>query len=410
MIIVAERKRLRFASIVILATAIIACSGAYFYAQRFGEPYIPMWGIIKLICALFLMNHTFRSDFNIEKLVIITKISIVIIGLASWSPMLLSNLDWTFLCYLNLGISLLLLAAVKAFNDKGVLIFIFVNLFVQLIFFGAFSLSLESLSIFYSVPINESIIIQTKSPWVVTGVIYLMLGIFTATAFDEQDNFIELLLKKSNIRREFLAVYSHLIIDPIQSIRSNSDRIESILGKSELIEENKLYLDWITKRMDTLLETINTFKNKELVSCSEAKVELEELFGKRLNLITPKNKIVETQFPREILFAIENFARNSIQCSHRPPSVKIEIDGSDLLFIISDEGDGMTVDQLNSLGMPVKSTWGGEGIGMYLSKTLLNSVGYQIKVSSTKGKGTTTTLAPNGTFRASSLEKNSRIL
>jgi two-component system sensor histidine kinase RegB len=97
--------------------------------------------------------------------------------------------------------------------------------------------------------------------------------------------------------------------------------------------------------------------------------------------------------PRALSRAVRALVRNALQASAPSQTVHVRVaaQGQSLRFDIQDHGTGMTSEVLEHAGEPfftTKSPGEGMGLGLFLSRTLLDRLGGSLELSSTLGEGT----------------------
>ncbi len=218
----------------------------------------------------------------------------------------------------------------------------------------------------------------------------------------------------SKAKSSFLANMSHEMRTPLTAIigfsealldadQGMSDRVDSIntiirTGKHLLhlineildlskIEAGKLEIENIEVDLFDLLEDV----------CSVARVQARaKSLGLEVDYAFPLPRLIHTDPVRlkEVLF---NLLNNAIKFTAQGViQLRVGFDASRhrLIFGIIDQGIGMTAEQIEKLFRPFvqadSSTtrkFGGTGLGLYLSRQLVEGLGGSIKVNSTPGRG-----------------------
>jgi signal transduction histidine kinase len=83
-----------------------------------------------------------------------------------------------------------------------------------------------------------------------------------------------------------------------------------------------------------------------------------------------------------ILLIMENLIRNALQVTPRDKTVRVSIAaaGSNVVCTVADEGPGFAEHLLKNLFMPCRSTKGGAGLGLAISKQLANHLHAQLEL------------------------------
>lgn len=169
-------------------------------------------------------------------------------------------------------------------------------------------------------------------------------------------------------RKEFIAI-------SIQEIDRANDIIRDYLTFAKPAMENIEVMD-IKKELKRAIEMITPLAN---LNCIEIHTKIDTYFVKG----EPK------QFQQCLL----NITKNCIEAMHETGKLLIETEENNekLLIKISDNGIGMTEEQLSRLGEPYFTTKGeeGTGLGMMASIQIINTMNGNLKVTSKVNKGTT---------------------
>ena len=230
----------------------------------------------------------------------------------------------------------------------------------------------------------------------------------------------ELIIAKSNaedsekLKSAFLANMSHEIRTPLNSIIGFSN----LLNRPNLKEEKRVsYINIIISSGNHLLNLINDIidiskiQSKQLaIYTTEIRINplLEELFtsfsqldieNKEIEIILNKglsdNEDIICTDETRLKQILTNLISNALKFTD---SGKIEIsykvNENVVLFSVSDTGIGMTnedakiiFDKFRQVGYDIKRKYGGAGLGLTISKALVELLGGDIWVESEKGKG-----------------------
>jgi signal transduction histidine kinase len=102
-----------------------------------------------------------------------------------------------------------------------------------------------------------------------------------------------------------------------------------------------------------------------------------------------------------ILLILENLIRNALQVTPRDKTVRVSFAaaGSNVVCAVADEGPGFPEHLLKNLFMPCRSTKGGAGLGLAISKQLANHLGAQLELKHNDPSGCTFALVlPDSVF------------
>ncbi len=222
----------------------------------------------------------------------------------------------------------------------------------------------------------------------------------------------------SRIKSEFLANMSHEIRTPMNSIIAMSDLLSEPLSNAE----HEKYVQALKKEGGHLLRLINDILDLSKVEAGQFEFEkgpfdlvglTEHLMSvmavrtheKRLSLTyqimpdVPTRLIGDIECVRRVLI---NLLGNAVKFSERGEiRLRIENDPSRrlpgaILFSVSDEGPGILpakldeiFDRFSTVDTSLTRRVGGTGLGLNISKKLVESMGGQIWAESRVGKGST---------------------
>ncbi len=187
------------------------------------------------------------------------------------------------------------------------------------------------------------------------------------------------IVKVDDKTREFLdKVYkssrrlAELVKDLLQVSRIEAGRIVVDLKPFDLVEK--------------ITDTIDSLK----ISADEKKISL--------NFISPKEKMPSAfADPEKIVQALTNFIGNAIKYNKEGGKVDLTIVKESGFFTVSikDNGIGMSKETVNHLfekfyrSPEIMSYYQGTGLGLYISKNLIEKMNGKVEVQSEEGKGST---------------------
>ncbi len=163
------------------------------------------------------------------------------------------------------------------------------------------------------------------------------------------------------------------ILKDTEILKSEADRCKEILLK---LSKNPLNLK------DSFLKKI---KISDIIKINFEKFNSD----KELKVYNKQSKSEkEILFKDEIMYALGNLIQNSILYSQKVVSVKLDFDNDYYNIQISDDGQGFPKEILDRLGQPyVSGNEQGMGLGIFISKNLIENIGGKIYIYNSKEKG-----------------------
>jgi signal transduction histidine kinase len=249
-----------------------------------------------------------------------------------------------------------------------------------------------------------------------------------------------------NAKDQFLASVSHEIRNPINVIQGFTNMLESERPPEEVeqalkaIKRNVSHLLTIVNDVLDLAKAEANELRLEQVPCSPVRVLDETIVlldgaakAKGIDLLVEYHGIlpsVITTDPIRLKQILFNLVSNAIKFTPKGfvkvvarARVSAEAHNQTILeFDIEDSGIGMSGDEVAKIFKPfrqadknIATTYGGSGIGLYLSKLLVERLGGEIQVSSAPGKGSKfkvvlrveTSSVPNQPARSAGVELRS---
>lgn len=221
----------------------------------------------------------------------------------------------------------------------------------------------------------------------------------------------------SRAKEVFLANMSHEIRTPMNGILGMARQLE----KSQLNQDQKLYLKTITSAADHLLVILNDILDISKIEAGKLLIEetnfsLHDVVERTKNILTAKAEEKGLKFeailddrieqnllgdPTRINQVLINLAGNAVKFTEKG-IITIECKlinqfekQQEIEFNIRDTGIGMSEDYINKIfdkfsqeDKSVARKYGGTGLGMSISKQLVELMGGQLKVESSKDIGT----------------------
>ncbi len=213
--------------------------------------------------------------------------------------------------------------------------------------------------------------------------------------------------EKMHVAGQVAASVAHEIRNPMTSVRGFIQLLE---GSKNLNESEKTYLRICRDELDRANKIISDYlslgKTQDIEKLSV--VDLSNLAAKSVNTLysyaTLHNVRVELNpckgaqimgVPSRIQQMFINLIKNAIEAASPEGNVELEIEISDekVVLTISDDGIGMTAEQVENLGLPYYSTKEkGTGLGLMVTLQIIKEMGGSWKVISERKKGTQITI------------------
>lgn len=249
----------------------------------------------------------------------------------------------------------------------------------------------------------------------------------------EEARAAELALRDTNQRMdEFLAIASHELKSPLtgmlgsvqlaqrrlrrllaQGDRSAGELEAAIAPIAELLRRSEQQIGRQASLIDDLLDVSRIqsghlelrLERCDLAALARECVEEQRALwpARTLTLETPPSPLVVRADPRRIRQVIANFVSNALKysASDRPVDVRLQLDGEFARAHVRDYGPGLAPEQQPRIweryrrvpGVVVQdgsqAGGGGLGLGLFISKTIIEQHGGQVDVESTLGEGST---------------------
>ena len=218
------------------------------------------------------------------------------------------------------------------------------------------------------------------------------------------------------MKTEFISVVSHQLRAPLTNLKYSLEILTSE-NLREIGEEEKEYFEILkenVKRMDDLIDDLLTVSRIESgrLPLKKAMVSLEEITKKIIQKFKSYAEAAnvkvefeaEKNLPRVLADSlwleqvVENLLDNAIRYTKNQGKVKIKIykDSKRIYFEIQDNGVGIPEEEQKFIFQKffraqnaLKYQTEGSGLGLYITKRILELMGGKIWFKSKEGKGTT---------------------
>jgi signal transduction histidine kinase len=254
---------------------------------------------------------------------------------------------------------------------------------------------------------------RTFGYWTDKGNAYKMIGVCTDITERKQVEEVEQELMR--MKDDFVASVSHELRTPLASIKGFLDllrkgKVQDPIIQQEFLTRAAQDVDRLIPVVDDLLETSKLEAGRLQLALAVVDVSaliaevlqsLAGLAGEKaiaMTYTTPKTRLIVKADRRRLRQVLVNLVGNAIKFSeaHRPILITGEMANNLVTIKVIDQGSGISVegqqrlfDRFCQVGSPSKRTSHGTGLGLYLSKELIEAQGGHIGVESEIGKGST---------------------
>lgn len=214
-------------------------------------------------------------------------------------------------------------------------------------------------------------------------------------------------------RRMLLSAFAHDVKTPLTSITTFTRLVE--LDNDHLDEESLQYLDIIrrkTKEIQEQLNMLNKFSNTDTSLSTMKPVDLgillQTFFKRNQSDIQFYNLHFELHLPtdttvmirgdeQKLISVLQNLVYNAVSCTPENGWIRLTLSclGKFALLSVEDSGIGITEEDLPHIFdrfFTLRKNKGGQGIGLFLVKSIVTEHQGTIHVRSTVGKGTNFTI------------------
>ncbi|MGV3525980.1 MAG: CheR family methyltransferase [Candidatus Sericytochromatia bacterium] len=231
----------------------------------------------------------------------------------------------------------------------------------------------------------------------------------------ERNQIILDLLTRKQALEQFAYIVSHNLRAPVANIMglaqiliSDAERVPSQTPYLQGLERSAARLDEIICDLNTILQIRQGLHEKKTwVSCSEL---LEDLALSLEDLLKQENAVLQTDFSAQdsiltlksyLYSVLHNLITNSLKfrSPKRDPIIEItsRVEQQRLILSVKDNGRGMDLERLGEQVFGLYKRFHpeveGRGLGLFMVKSQVESLGGQIGLTSTPGEGTTFTLS-----------------
>jgi len=233
-----------------------------------------------------------------------------------------------------------------------------------------------------------------------------------AVLLAERDETVRRLQELDRMRSEFVAITSHELRTPITAIRGFVKTLTHQLERLSPVEA-KDFLDIIDAQSERLARLVNDLLVVSRIEARRLELQVREVevapFLKRvaaffdggrgrIELRLPDQPITSRFDPDRVEQVLHNLLDNAMKFTPGQAPVILGADEPDnmLEFTVMDRGSGIPPEEIpriferfHQVGDPMTREQNGVGLGLYISKRIVDEMGGEIRVSSEVGKGTT---------------------
>lgn len=231
---------------------------------------------------------------------------------------------------------------------------------------------------------------------------------------EERDQLIEDLTSRNQDLSQFAYITSHNLRAPLSNIMGLID----ILNYDHLDEYNKkivdMFRDSAYKLNETIYDLTQMLSLKSAKNVEIEKVSISRIFKKVCNSFTRQihtmGIFIHTDFNCDLIpfnksyleSILMNLMSNSVKYCAENRQLKIEVatkydQNGNILLTFEDNGLGIDLlkhkDRIFGLNERFHSHVNGSGVGLFITKTQINSLGGEISVESTVDKGSKFTIS-----------------
>lgn len=215
------------------------------------------------------------------------------------------------------------------------------------------------------------------------------------------------------VRTDFASTVSHELRTPLAAIKGSIDVVTGGMAGT-ISEKQRKYLDMAKKnvdRLDRLISDVLDFRKLEagkmeyrmrMDDINDTITEVRDIMlpaaqEKEIGFILALGSdVARTSFDRDrIVQVLVNLISNAIKFTQKGTlTVSTKMAGDVIHVLVADTGEGMHADDMTKLFQPfiqIRRKPGGSGLGLVISKDIVEAHGGRMWLESVLGKGTTVT-------------------
>ncbi|HSL67930.1 MAG TPA: ATP-binding protein [Actinomycetota bacterium] len=215
------------------------------------------------------------------------------------------------------------------------------------------------------------------------------------------------------MKSDFIAITSHELRTPLTSVRGFARTLAKKLDHISL-QEAREFLDVIDEQSERLARLVNDLLvvsriESRRLELQEREVEVGSFLRRvaasfdtaaptRLDVRPPKDPVICRFDPERMEQVLANLLHNAVKFSPAgsPVVLAARTSHSDLEFMVADRGVGIPPEELpgiferfHQVGDVLTREQEGVGLGLYISKRIIDEMGGDIRVTSAPGEGST---------------------
>ena len=240
------------------------------------------------------------------------------------------------------------------------------------------------------------------------------LAIENAKLYTEQVEARRKVEDLSRLKDEFLSIASHELRTPVTSIKGYTQLAKMLIKEGDL-NTSEEYLDIALDQIDRMSRLILELLDVSRIETGRLEIRREPIAwshfvrdvvhrhhtavsDRRFHVSVPDDARIVTGDRDRLEQVLGNLLENAVKYSPDGSDVTVTVDdrGDSFVTAVCDRGIGIPVDELGQVferfhrGRQVSSTnYGGLGLGLYITKQIIERHGGSIWVESREGEGTT---------------------
>ncbi|HEV8658987.1 MAG TPA: ATP-binding protein, partial [Thermoanaerobaculia bacterium] len=240
------------------------------------------------------------------------------------------------------------------------------------------------------------------------------LAVENAKLFTEQVEARRKVEDLSRLKDEFLSIASHELRTPVTSIKGYTQLAKTLIRENDLATSEE-YLDIALDQIDRMSRLILELLDVSRIETGRLEIRREPIHwstfvsevvtrhhtavtDRRFHIDVPDDTKVVTGDRDRLEQVLGNLLENAVKYSPEGSEILVSVEnkGDEVITAVCDRGIGIPADELNQVferfhrGRKVSSTnYGGLGLGLYITKQIVERHGGTIWVESREGAGTT---------------------